>query len=1172
MSVSTAQTILWQSGFETGDPSFIYDGVQVPFNSTSSPYAGTNHGQINGGCSGGTAGCYDGSIITPLLTFYPGCNYSVKVYAKRVTGAGNMTIAKAITATNTAIKGATGSDVIMASTAVSTAYTLYSGTFSVTTTESKYIGFQMFFAGGGGQSGSQMQIDNVVITKECPSCFNGIQDGDETGIDCGGTLCAGAAPVGGTVSPPTQTLSCGLGNFTLTLAGHTGNPQWQASRDGGSIWYDLPSETGTTFTGSVRNTTLFRVNVSNDGCTPTPAYSSIATVTITGVGNKTWLTSGTSDWGNGANWNPSGFPGACDNVTIPAGGIQPVITANAGCNNIFINASATLTINGGGTQFFTVYGDFINNGTLNDASSTQPTLLAGRSPCFFGGSGTFWDGSNYVGKFTIAANAAYTLTSNINPLYGFEIQSNGSLSLSYYKMIVTNTWNQIGYFFGNAGILEARGSAGTITSSTSTWGKGTLHMNFNPPVPSQTFFTPDDYYNIIFENLGNSVSIDVTPFDVTNDFTIKPSTTVTFGTNGTVLNIGGTLGGDFTNDGTFTPAGSFVVLKGLSEQEIKGTSSTVFDNLTINNASSTGVIVAKECTVNTTLTLTDAILNTDQYGKYIYLSSTASVSPAGGSSASYIDGFIQKAGNTAFIFPTGDGTKWRRIAIGAPSISSTYRAKYWNSGFSNYTITPPLTDVSQIEYWILDRMIGTGNTTVAFNWEDASASGIDDCPDLTIAKWNGTSWVEQSATATGSCTGTGTGSVVTNSAVLSFSPFTFGSKSLAVNPLGMILGCFATISSTFTNVTCPNAGDGTIDITVTGATPPKTYLWNDGAITEDRTALAAGTFTVTITDAEPCTYTETVTITQPADTVVTGTIAPTTYCAGNSVSVPYTLFCNVNAGNVFTAQLSDAAGSFAAPTNIGIISSTTSGTIAATIPVAQPSGSGYRIRVVSSDPITTGSDNGTDLTVNSNPTPTITAGGPTTFCAGGSVTLTSSAASSYSWSTTETTASINVTASGNYTVTVTDGNGCTGASAPTTVTVNSNPTPTITAGGPTTFCAGGSVTLTSSAASSYSWSTTETTASINVTASGNYREWLYGSISANNGNRQFQSYANDYRGRSDNILCGGECNADFKYSKFLFMEYDRNNRKHQCNCRRKLYCHCYRRQRLHRNGKSGNNR
>ena len=120
--------------------------------------------------------------------------------------------------------------------------------------------------------------------------------------------------------------------------------------------------------------------------------------------------------------------------------------------------------------------------------------------------------------------------------------------------------------------------------------------------------------------------------------------------------------------------------------------------------------------------------------------------------------------------------------------------------------------------------------------------------------------------------------------------------------------------------------------------------------------------------------------------------------------------------------------------------------------------------------------------------PAITAGGPTTFCTGGSVTLTSSTGTSYLWSTGATTQSINVTTSGSYTVQVTNAAGCQSiASAATAVTVNALPVqPTITASGPTTFCTGGSVTLTSSAGTTYLWSTGATTQSINVSSSGSY--------------------------------------------------------------------------------------
>ncbi len=103
-------------------------------------------------------------------------------------------------------------------------------------------------------------------------------------------------------------------------------------------------------------------------------------------------------------------------------------------------------------------------------------------------------------------------------------------------------------------------------------------------------------------------------------------------------------------------------------------------------------------------------------------------------------------------------------------------------------------------------------------------------------------------------------------------------------------------------------------------------------------------------------------------TIATGTIAGSPFLFSPSapdvlVNVPYTTSGTFNSGNIFTAQLSDASGSFSSPVDIGTVAATSSGTISATVPHTTPAGTGYRIRVISNDPVVLGSDNGVDLVI-----------------------------------------------------------------------------------------------------------------------------------------------------------------------------------------------------------------
>jgi hypothetical protein len=124
-------------------------------------------------------------------------------------------------------------------------------------------------------------------------------------------------------------------------------------------------------------------------------------------------------------------------------------------------------------------------------------------------------------------------------------------------------------------------------------------------------------------------------------------------------------------------------------------------------------------------------------------------------------------------------------------------------------------------------------------------------------------------------------------------------------------------------------------------------------------------------------------------------------------------------------------------------------------------------------------------------TATVTAGGPTTFCSGGSVVLTANSGTgqTYQWLkdgtniTGATNISVTATTGGNYKVKVTK-SGTSATSAIVLVTVSSSiATPAISASGPLTFCPGGSVVLSSNSSTGNHWSNGATTQSITVTTS-----------------------------------------------------------------------------------------
>ena len=293
-------------------------------------------------------------------------------------------------------------------------------------------------------------------------------------------------------------------------------------------------------------------------------------------------------------------------------------------------------------------------------------------------------------------------------------------------------------------------------------------------------------------------------------------------------------------------------------------------------------------------------------------------------------------------------------------------------------------------------------------------------------------------------------------------------------------GCIATFSTTLTepnaisatsinsNIDCNGGLTGAIDLTSTGGTGSYTYIWSTNATSEDLTSLAAGNYSVTITDGAGCTGSYTTTLTQPTALVLSSGVTNID-CNGNSTgsvdlsvsggTSPYTFVWSNNStsedlnaisAGIYNVTVTDLNGC------IGQLSAT----------VSQPV-SGLTISNVNTNIDCNGATTGAiDITVN---------GGTGPF--------------TYLWTNGSTIEDLTAVASGNYSVTVTDNNGCqiglnTSLSQPNAIVINASIVDVLCNGFST-----GVIDVTVSGGISpyaFSWSNSASTEDLNGVVAGTY--------------------------------------------------------------------------------------
>ena len=229
---------------------------------------------------------------------------------------------------------------------------------------------------------------------------------------------------------------------------------------------------------------------------------------------------------------------------------------------------------------------------------------------------------------------------------------------------------------------------------------------------------------------------------------------------------------------------------------------------------------------------------------------------------------------------------------------------YLNTPPANITINP---DPACLGVTLDLSIIAAASSTVAWSGE-----GVTD-PDGIFVPWGGY-WYYNETNAVPASSGLHTYSVTVTS---DYGCVNTGTATVTV-------GQEINLSTTVTN-TCGGGSTGAINLTVSDGTPAFTYSWTGGATTEDRSNLAAGTYTVTVSDAGGCSKTISATVGQnplptlsisvsPNDTICSGVTATLTASGGVSYLwstggiTPAIQVTPMNSSNFYTVTVTGANG------------------------------------------------------------------------------------------------------------------------------------------------------------------------------------------------------------------------------------------------------------------------
>jgi autotransporter-associated beta strand protein len=483
--------------------------------------------------------------------------------------------------------------------------------------------------------------------------------------------------------------------------------------------------------------------------------------------------------GGPATKGSGGHAGAIS-ITAPGGiSLSAGLSANGGTatstsysngngGNISINDGATTVTSGGANDGQTA-------GIIAAIAGTGGTVGTGTGGNFTkSGAGTLMLSqlSTYTGTTSVNAGIVRVSTNNVTASANGPLGNNASglnLNGGAIQTNVTTFSRPITVTATNSG-LDAYGAARTISASITFTGSYNLNVGATtvasaegqPLTLSGTISNSAGLFSLT--KTGNSTLSFGSQTITLNTLTIDAGTTFT-ATSGNLH-----ITGNFSNSGTFVHNSGAVTLDGTSTQTIGGTAAIPLFNLVTNNTA--GFTLNNDLSVSGTHTFTNGIITTSATPHYLIYEAGSSYT--GNSNTRHVNGWVRKAGTTAFTFPVGNGTVERTIAISNLSAASVFNARYAGATTNTGNVTPPLVAVDPNEYWNVNQVSG-GSAQVALNWDNSKiAFPSYTLSDIRVANYTAGNWASIGGSATGTVSSTGT---ITSSSVGSFGAFTFGTIS-----------------------------------------------------------------------------------------------------------------------------------------------------------------------------------------------------------------------------------------------------------------------------------------------------------------------------------------------------------------------------------------------------------